>query len=1041
MDRHLEQVVAGIPFGTKFDARAIDDIQSQIQKDKFEPKGFLQNKIDGSAPKQVFLDSVLMPEMPHFRLYNTSKWSGYKAGKGSDTKRYFVQKCCGVVNGDMIWDTILEVPFKAAIADVKYIFVRINRETAQVIDKQIFNERDKDSIQKMNGILKLTSSSDFIIFVRASFTGCLSIKTELFDQLNKMGMSANVANIDFGKTQTFAFIGVPYSQSQIDEDKENDLNGNGNANMKEICLKEQETMDFCFYLSKYFPKQEVSSKAYVEIKNKNHKPPIIMHIFEPRTDEEDWTWAMRGLYRTPNYLEICKAEYEELAPDSIPLKIIAFLVIFIFIGHVYTGVGRFAIKLTLWKYAQFSKATFGVWDDNLVALYNIHGQVRAQTLAFDNPYSRKLIADRVKDDREIGDEFIEDVDGEVVASKAEYDRQKNDVKTSSRVSYQELKRLEYNLEGPSSVADCRSEGVIMEDHSSALYALVVPRAALLQLFPKFCAFLTIFAAETAETPVFVQSEGLAKFLPSLYPRKEIWAEVQTTLQNEIQEQRDLKLYESYLDYKCIDVEKEQLNTATGLMEEVDPEELKKRHEINDKLRDEMRAIMASEPAKVPSYVVAVSGLEKFFGDNRLLVYIFSCIVFLIEVMVVVGDKKTHSVLIVISLFAIIPNAALTAFAQVAFFAWRTLGISDEDLYNEFGCLMPIVNFCRSAFQYIFLGDVDLGPTDSSNDSKEIEVEMTSFRSSMAVKHNFSNTADIDTDISIISSQSQEVDLEGGVAVPNPLHSSATTTTRSTSIDFEDFVQFGKADYVLNDRVWKQLSSIEEKEVNQRSQIGDTLILRACQHKCSNLIPLLIRNKADVNAVNADGASCLHFSCDPVHPSARMTRDLLEAGASPNVKLLKSKTKSGSTPLHYAAGGGNLELCRLLMNHDVDVSLKDACGKNAAYYATKAGHAHLAALLKEKEKEMQEKIATVDVEKPAGRVDVSATDTSAPTPTHTVSPLYTIQGKGQAIGSKRERVTAESAKIKELEKQLDLAKIKELENQLALLKAAQDKGEI
>ena len=942
MDRHLEQVVAGIPFGTKFDARAIDDIQSQIQKEKFEPKGFLQNKIDGSAPKQVFLDSVLMPEMPHFRLYNTSKWSGYKAGKGSDTKRYFVQKCCGVVNGDMIWDTILEVPFKAAIADVKYIFVRINRETAQVIDKQIFNERDKDSIQKMNGILKLTSSSDFIIFVRASFTGCLSIKTELFDQLNKMGMSANVANIDFGKTQTFAFIGVPYSQSQIDEDKENDLNGNGNANMKEICLKEQETMDFCFYLSKYFPKQEVSSKAYVEIKNKNHKPPIIMHIFEPRTDEEDWTWAMRGLYRTPNYLEICKAEYEELAPDSIPLKIIAFLVIFSFIGHVYTGVGRFAIKLTLWKYAQFSKATFGVWDDNLVALYNIHGQVRAQTLAFDNPYSRKLIADRVKDDREIGDEFIEDVDGEVVASKAEYDRQKNDVKTSSRVSYQELKRLEYNLEGPSSVADCRSEGVIMEDHSSALYALVVPRAALLQLFPKFGAFLTIFAAETAETPVFVQSEGLAKFLPSLYPRKEIWAEVQTTLQNEIQEQRDLKLYESYLDYKCIDVEKEQLNTATGLMEEVDPEELKKRHEINDKLRDEMRAIMASEPAKVPSYVVAVSGLEKFFGDNRLLVYIFSCIVFLIEVMVVVGDKKTHSVLIVISLFAIIPNAALTAFAQVAFFAWRTLGISDEDLYNEFGCLMPIVNFCRSAFQYIFLGDVDLGPTDSSSDSKEIEVEMTSFRSSMAVKHNFSNTADIDTDISIISSQSQEVDLEGGVAVPNPLHSSAATTTRSTSIDFEDFVQFGKADYVLNDRVWKQLSSIEEKEVNQRSQIGDTLILRACQHKCNNLIPLLIKKKADVNAVNADGASCLHFSCDPVHPSAMVTRKLLEAGAKPNMKLLKS----GSTPLHYASGSGNLEMCRLLINHHVDISIEDSSGNNAAYYAAKEGHSHLAALLKE-----------------------------------------------------------------------------------------------
>ena len=65
---------------------------------------------------------------------------------------------------------------------------------------------------------------------------------------------------------------------------------------------------------------------------------------------------------------------------------------------------------------------------------------------------------------------------------------------------------------------------------------------------------------------------------------------------------------------------------------------------------------------------------------------------------------------------------------------------------------------------------------------------------------------------------------------------------------------------------------------------------------TEVLPMVLRRGADVDALTREGTSCLHFACRLKHTSSAMARDLLEAGSNPNVGL----TKTGITALHYAA---------------------------------------------------------------------------------------------------------------------------------------------
>ncbi len=145
---------------------------------------------------------------------------------------------------------------------------------------------------------------------------------------------------------------------------------------------------------------------------------------------------------------------------------------------------------------------------------------------------------------------------------------------------------------------------------------------------------------------------------------------------------------------------------------------------------------------------------------------------------------------------------------------------------------------------------------------------------------------------------------------------------------------------------------------------------AMQHDPAEVTRLL-RDGADVNAVQADGATALHWAA--YHGDADLAETLLDAGANP-----AAANRNGSTPLWLAANQGDAMLVetlldggadanellplgrrplmlaarsgvvatvRVLLEHDADVNAKETQrGTNALMQAADQGHADVMSLL-------------------------------------------------------------------------------------------------
>ena len=89
--------------------------------------------------------------------------------------------------------------------------------------------------------------------------------------------------------------------------------------------------------------------------------------------------------------------------------------------------------------------------------------------------------------------------------------------------------------------------------------------------------------------------------------------------------------------------------------------------------------------------------------------------------------------------------------------------------------------------------------------------------------------------------------------------------------------------------------------------------------------LLIERKAQVNAVNAAGATALMFAAQTGRPAG--VRMLLEKGADPNLR-----TKKNETALAEAATAGNEECVNMLIEHHAEVNVQDIRGYSPVLYA-------------------------------------------------------------------------------------------------------------
>ena len=131
------------------------------------------------------------------------------------------------------------------------------------------------------------------------------------------------------------------------------------------------------------------------------------------------------------------------------------------------------------------------------------------------------------------------------------------------------------------------------------------------------------------------------------------------------------------------------------------------------------------------------------------------------------------------------------------------------------------------------------------------------------------------------------------------------------------------------------------EVNARDAAGWTALMHANRRKSGfpEVVKLLIKHRADVNAAHKHGGTALMIAAYNCHP--RAAKLLIDSGADVN-----AKDKSGWTPLICAAKGGSEPTVDLLIAAGADVDAKDRFGKTALTYASDNGQAETARSLME-----------------------------------------------------------------------------------------------
>jgi len=148
-----------------------------------------------------------------------------------------------------------------------------------------------------------------------------------------------------------------------------------------------------------------------------------------------------------------------------------------------------------------------------------------------------------------------------------------------------------------------------------------------------------------------------------------------------------------------------------------------------------------------------------------------------------------------------------------------------------------------------------------------------------------------------------------------------------------------ADAAMNGDTATVRSLLQQKaDVNAVQADGATAIQWAVYRDDLQMADVLIAAGANIKLANREGATPLYLAS--LHGSAAMIEKLLKAGGDPN-----QLGPEGETPLMLAARTGNLDAIRLLLDHQADVNAKDKLrGTTALMWATEQSHPEAVKLL-------------------------------------------------------------------------------------------------
>ncbi|GMH54336.1 hypothetical protein TL16_g01648 [Triparma laevis f. inornata] len=152
-------------------------------------------------------------------------------------------------------------------------------------------------------------------------------------------------------------------------------------------------------------------------------------------------------------------------------------------------------------------------------------------------------------------------------------------------------------------------------------------------------------------------------------------------------------------------------------------------------------------------------------------------------------------------------------------------------------------------------------------------------------------------------------------------------------------------------------------VNVRTSCGETPLHYACCNSRPNVVSYLLENGANPSLCDVDGGNCLHLACETGSQNC-VKLILKKVSKTERVRICRSQTVNGDTPLHAAAFAGCSVSSSLLVeggcglgsrNRQGDTPILKACANN-----TKEGAETFRVLLEGLEAELKSRGAEEDV---------------------------------------------------------------------------------